>query len=60
MISGDITKNLFTLHQVQRTKLQQRRDKVVKGHKKTYFLDDLHIETEDDDGPANFFPRMKF
>jgi hypothetical protein len=60
MITGDITKNLFTLYQVQREKLQKRRDKVGKGIKKNFFAEDLHIEEEEDNGPANFFPRMKF
>lgn len=60
MITGDITKNLFTLYQVQRTKLHNRRDKVGKGNKKQFFLEDLHIEPEEDEGPVNFFPRMKF
>ena len=62
MITGDITKNLFTLYQVQKEKLQKRREKikVSKGIKKNFFLEDLHIEEEEDEGPTNYFPRMKF
>ena len=62
MITGDIIKNLFTLYQVQKEKLQKRREKikVSKGIKKNFFLEDLHIEEEEDEGPINYFPRMKF